>query len=438
MSSGVTEIAVDNFHVDNHDWYLDDIINMKSGYIITLKNEEEDYVRNVFTFTGQVVDGTSFSMIIYYKNNMSSDISYFRSKNYIILRGQWEKDLDKVYSMKKYIDNEYDWHVTRIFASNELEILNTITDSDEVVYSVLWYRKNSIGHIRESVINTDCTLSKYAITEYSRDGILILYETRDLPKYVIMDKLTFQNNDCTLFVKAGSVVLTEGKYFRDDDSADFLCVNGYNVTFTITELSYHLLQIEENLNVVEFYPMIVNVTENANTLNVRGAIALEGNPFDIILETNGINRYLERINGESLRSVYGNWKHEEPSTIPNANAIVSYTLGEKKIYVYKSEGEIKIDFYNEGEAVPHYECTATKDLVVTMVRDDFVVSKNLTFRRVEYKPHVYVEKPFTYVFRNLTVTNPYTLDVLDSTIVVNGSFIVEEGATVKCKNLIIN
>ena len=309
MSSGVTEIAVNNFHVDNHDWYLDGIINMKSGYVLTLTNEDEDYVRNVFTFTGQVVDGTSFSMIIYYKNNMSSVMSTFRSKNYITLRGQWEKDSDGAYSMKEYIDNEYDWHVTRIFALNELEILNTITDSDEVVYSVLWYRKNSIGHIRESVINTNCTLSKYAITEYSRDGILTLYETHDLPKYVIMDKLTFQNNDCALSVKAGSVVLTEGKYFRDDNSADFLCVNGYNVTFVITETSYYLLQTEEGLDVIEFYPMTIDVTENANTLNVRRAIVLEGNPFDIILKTNNINRYLERINASNFRIQISNFHH---------------------------------------------------------------------------------------------------------------------------------
>lgn len=101
MSSGVTTVAVTDFHVDNHDWYLDDIINMKSGYIITLTKENEDYVRFVYTFTDQTVDGTSFSMIIYCKNNMSFEVSNFRSKNYIKLRGQWQKYSNGAYSMKK-------------------------------------------------------------------------------------------------------------------------------------------------------------------------------------------------------------------------------------------------------------------------------------------------------------------------------------------------
>ena len=429
--SGVKEVLINNFYIDdNNDLHLNEVISFESGYkIIITKETQFNMPRSIYLAPNQKLDGSDFTVVVENIEGKMQVYNSFKKDGKVILRGQW---IENTFYSYYYMGN------IGITKEGNFSFHKCISDSNGVVYSALYDKDtNHIVPCEVDIINTK--LVKYAVTEYDENGILKSYKTYDLPEFVVMGKLELPPEDSVkITVECGSVVLTEGDYFLDNNSANFLRVNGWNVTFVITELPYHLLEIEEDLDIVEFYPMTINVTENANTLDVRGATVLKGNPFDIILKTNNINRYLERINGESLEYVYGNWKHEEPNTVPNANAVVSYTIGDKKIYAYKSEGEIKINFDNTGKAVPHYECTATKDLVVTMVRDDFVVSENLTFRRVEYKPHVYVEKPFTYVFRNLTVTNQCTLDVLDSTIVVEGSFNVEEGATVKCKNLIIN
>lgn len=403
---------------------LKNIYYLTGGTLLKITSSTAySYETMVYLKSGSSIDGCDWKIAITNGTDTYNLLTCHHASS-IIIYGDWKDGGHYQFGYRNVAKD-----------SSTVTIIKRISTDNGTLYSPFW----NYGSIKECTVASNCTLNSYPDCKYINSNIAQYdYIVYDLPEFTPIERLNFSNNSVELTVTAGSVVLTEGNYFRDDNSADFLSVNGYNVTFAITETSFHLLQTEEGLDVVEFYPMTIEVTENANTLNVRRATVLKGNPFNIILETGDINRYLERINGESLECVYGNWKHEEPDTVLDADAVVSYTIGDKKIYAYKSEGEIKIDFDNDNYKVPHYECTATKDLVVTMVRDDFVVSKNLTFRRVEYKPHVYVEKPFTYVFRNLTVTNQCTLDVLDSTIMVEGSFTVEEGATVKCKNLIIN
>lgn len=163
---------------------------------------------------------------------------------------------------------------------------------NNTIYSALWYTDSKINHILPVTVVENEIIKSYFKVSRGTDGKLTECKSEELPEFVMMDGLTFSPDiDSYISIETGSVILTEGNYFRNDSSADFLRVNGYNVTFAITELSYHLLQIEEGLDVVKFYSMTIDVTENANTMNVRRATVLKGNPFDIILETNGINRY---------------------------------------------------------------------------------------------------------------------------------------------------
>lgn len=321
---------------------------------------------------------------------------------------------------------------------------------NNTIYSTLWYTESETNHILPFTIAKNESITKYFKVNRGTDGKLTECQSEELPEFVIMDEVTLKyNTDPVISIKAGSVVLTKGDYFRNDSSTDFLRVNGWYKEYAL-DIDNSLAKLIGILNnTVWFNTHVFEVDNtNINSLNIRNATTLKGDPFTFQLQTTSTGPwYFTYIEGEFFNEVYGNWRKatlDELSSLPNALSAVCYDKKDENnniitIYAYTSEtDEIKIKFDNAGEAVPHYECTATKDLVVTMVRDDFVVSENLTFRRVEYKPHVYVERPFTYVFRNLTVTNRSTLDVLESTIVVNGSFTVEEGATVKCKNLIIN
>ena len=131
--------------------------------------------------------------------------------------------------------------------------------------------------------------------------------------------------------------------------------------------------------------------------------------------------------------LYGDW-------IITGKLTACYKKGDDTITLTATSGPnqgIRTFFDNRRNIVPTYECT-TNGYEVTLNRENFVVDYNMTFQNVEYDDHVYVDRPLTYKFDNLKVNSGKTLNVLESTIVVKGNLEVEEGATVKCKNLIIN
>lgn len=436
--SGIIEQDVTNFTIDGeNNWILGQAINMKGGYITNLEKEDVLVSGNVYLYEGQVVDGTDFSVVL--KNNNTSEFKMiFYSNDLITIRGQWTKIDSGVYFMSNSID---DSNYMFIYCKDDKSsIVNTITDQNKVLYSVLWYTRNGINHIRASFINTDCELSKYAIKGYN-SGILSSYEKIDLPEFVIMDKMTFQNSSATLTIKKGSVILTEGEYFSNNRlqvSGWYASVAGLIASKPGSDV---IISYYGNATEIEFTPTQVDgsVFGEKYILNINGPTALKGNPFNIkyhyTLPLQG-DKYvnIDSIQTSSVRYVYGNWHY----TDSNSQHEVYYEQDGKQIKMVNNQANIVIEFDNGHNVVPYYECSGDSNLEVTMVRDDFVVYQNMTFRNVEYTNNVYIDRPFTYMFRNLKVKTNCTLDVLESSIVVEGNLEVEEGATVKCKNLIIN
>lgn len=421
-------VTVTNDEIENNVWKLNRSIDMKGGYVVTLENTA-NRVDSVHLYDGQMVDGNDFT-IKCHDLNSNRVYNYLYPSSRITLRGQWKLDeYDIRYAME---GSELAIHNYRDVTYT---IQNAISNSSGVLYSAL---KNG-NHVKDSVINMNCALSSYAVVERT-DGVLTKYEIVDFPEFVTMDKLTFENLYVRLTVNKGSVVLTEGEYMN---SSGQLLVSGWKNTIecSVSSTSSEIIitsNVAADLHFNIYIPSQVvtgtyDPSEKTIILKfVNSAQFLVGNPFLFKYKYRNTEYNINEISiGGVYTCLYGDWVIESKNT-------AYYKEGEKTITLTATSGpDLRVFFDNRNNIVPNYECT-TNGYEVTLNRENFVVDYNMTFQNVEYDDHVYVNRPLTYKFRNLKVNNGKTLNVLESTIVVEGNLEVEEGATVKCKNLIIN
>lgn len=318
--SGVKEVLINNFYIDdNNDLHLNEVISFESGYkIIITKETQFNMPRSIYLAPNQKLDGSDFTVVVANIEGEMQVYNSFRKDDKVILRGQW---IENTFSSYYYMGN------IRITKEGTFSFHKCISDSDGVVYSALYNRDtNHIVPCEVDIINTK--LIKYAVTEYDNNGILTSYKTYDLPDFVVMEKLEFPPEDSVkLTVECGSVVLTKGDYFRDDNSANFLRVNGwYTVYEYIEDESSNVISVrnvdESNIQgTFEINTVTVNVSDRAmnlgrlyvsSTNSDTDAKFVKGNPFDIILKNGNTTGYLKEIEVVEVITVYGNWIPRTP------------------------------------------------------------------------------------------------------------------------------
>lgn len=425
-------VTVTSNEIENNVWKLNRSIDMKGGYIVTLQNTTAS-AGFVQLYTGQIVDGNDFTIKCNDQNGGRVLNSLHPSTSdgaSITLRGQWKLNFGQYImegselSIREYEDVTY-------------TIQNAISNSSGVLYSAL---KNG-NHIKDSVINMNCALSSYAVVERT-DGVLTKYEIVDFPEFVIMDRLTFENLNARLTVNKGSVVLTEGEYMN---SSGQLLVSGWKNTIecTVSSTSKEII-ITSNVAAdshsnIYIPSQVVEGTYDPSEKTiilkfVNSAQYLVGNPFLFKYKYRNTEYNINEVSiGGVYTCLYGDWVIEDQHTAYYKKGENTITLTATSV----SDSGLRAFFDNRNKIVPNYECI-TNGYEVTLNRENFVVDYNMTFQNVEYDDHVYVNRPLTYKFDNLKVNSGKTLNVLESSIVVEGNLEVEEGATVKCKNLIIN
>ena len=406
---------------------LREVLELTIDYEILI-NDDDVYSEKKFLYpvvfaSGQVIPSTGWKIVTMFnkQRNRIHEVRYFMDSD--------------CYKLNLFLVGK--WRLNAWYAEPNSNL-------DVVVVSL--YRKLVLadvdGYIYQSLYHDGCVLPCDVNDECTVKGAYVMGGVVNFDNYTT---LTFDelNTSAKISIPQGTVIINGGNQFDGDGNFlvsgweyDFSNIALWSITWRGSVLTIVYNGVE-NVKTLYIDDITFNIKQKPSmiTLYNAGLEMVRGNPFAWKFKYGGKTYYLNSIDSWNIEHVDGaHYVYNGSENVVKYTQIIGGT--EHTITITNKFGD-KININEMDGLLYQCECESITTDKVVVREPTFRVTHNRTLSNVEFVPHIFVRREYTFVFRDIVIDPGCTLSVPYGTVVVTGNLDVPKSSVLNCKRLVL-